>query len=186
MEHFDGVPLHFVVNLQLSRQMPPHMQQMVHSQTLAYQQQQQQLQQQQQQQLQQQQQQQQLQQQQQQQQLQQQQQQQHQQQQQQQQLQQQQLQQQQQQQQLERMRRRQQSTPRPGMEIDKDRPLVQVKIEAPSELPMDSNFFNNFNNRHPQMQFRQQQMAAMSNVHGQSSNQFRQMGSMQIPQMQTQ
>ncbi|KAF4350450.1 hypothetical protein F8388_005060 [Cannabis sativa] len=42
-----------------------------------------------------------------------------------------------------------------------------------------------------QQQFRQQQMAAMSNfamsnVHGQSSTQFRPMGSLQIPQMQTQ
>ncbi|PON84727.1 hypothetical protein TorRG33x02_194310 [Trema orientale] len=75
--------------------------------------------------------------------------------------------------------------------MDKDRPLVQVKIEAQSDLPLDSNSFNNFNNRHPQMQFRQQQLAAMSNfamsnVQGQSSNQFRQMSSMQIPQMQTQ
>ncbi|XP_030496620.2 uncharacterized protein LOC115712481 isoform X2 [Cannabis sativa] len=190
---------------QMSRQMNPQMQQMVLPQNLGYQQQQHQLQQQQlqqkqlqQQQLQlqqqqqqqlQQQQQQQLQQQQQQQQLQQQQQQL--QQQQQQQLQQQQHQQQLQQQQLERMRRRQPSTPRPGVDADKDRPMVQVKIEAASDLPIDSNSFNNFNNRNQQMQFRQQQMAAMSNfamsnVHGQSSTQFRPMGSLQIPQMQTQ
>ncbi|KAM6563979.1 hypothetical protein CsatB_023977 [Cannabis sativa] len=107
------------------------------------------------------------------------------------QLQQQQHQQQLQQQQLERMRRRQPSTPRPGVDADKDRPMVQVKIEAASDLPIDSNSFNNFNNRNQQMQFRQQQMAAMSNfamsnVHGQSSTQFRPMGSLQIPQMQTQ
>lgn len=159
----------------MARQMHPQMQQFVHSHNIFQQQQQQQqlqqqlqLQQQQQQQLQQQQQQQ----------LQQ-----HQQ-------QQQQLQQQQQQQQLERMRRRQPSTPRPGMDVDKDRPLVQVKIEQPSELAMDNTSFNNFNSRYSQMQLRQQQLAAMpnfpmSNVHGQPSNQFRQIPSVQMPQMQT-
>ncbi|TQD97083.1 hypothetical protein C1H46_017320 [Malus baccata] len=98
--------------------------------------------------------------------------------------------QQQQQQQLERMRRRQPSTPRTGMDMEKDRPMVQVKIEAPSELPMDGNAFNSFNSRHPQMQFRQQQIPpmsnlTMSNVHAQSGNQFRQMAS-QIPQVQAQ
>ncbi|XP_050205606.1 uncharacterized protein LOC126655452 isoform X2 [Mercurialis annua] len=90
----------------------------------------------------------------------------------------------QQQQQLERMHRRQQSTPRPAMDMDKDRPLVQVKLENPSELPMDGNAYNGIHSRHPQMQqFRQQQLAAMSNVQAQSSNQFRQLTSMQIPQM---
>lgn len=94
---------------------------------------------------------------------------------------------QQQQQQLERMRRRQSSAPHPAMEMDKDRPMVQVKIENAPDLPLDGNSFNSFGNRHSQIQFRQQQMAAlsnfaMSNVHGQSSNQFRQMASLQIPQ----
>ncbi|XP_062005942.1 uncharacterized protein LOC133723118 isoform X3 [Rosa rugosa] len=66
----------------------------------------------------------------------------------------------QQQQQIERMRRCQPSTPRAGMDMVQDRPMVQVKIEAPSELPMDGNAFNSFNNRHPQLQFRQQQIPA--------------------------
>lgn len=96
----------------------------------------------------------------------------------------------QQQQPLERMRRRQASTPRAGMDMDKDRPMVQVKIEAPSELPMDGNAFYGLNNRNLQM-FRQQHIPAMSNltmpnVHPQSGNQFRQMASLQIPQMQAQ
>ncbi|XP_048437953.1 uncharacterized protein LOC103954710 isoform X1 [Pyrus x bretschneideri] len=96
----------------------------------------------------------------------------------------------QQRQQLERMRRCQPSAPRAGMDTDKERPMVQVKIEAPSELPMDGNAFNSFNSRHPQVQFRQQQVPptsnlTMSNVHAQSGNQFRQMAS-QIPQIQVQ
>lgn len=101
-------------------------------------------------------------------------------------FQQQQQQQQQNQQQLERMRRRQATTSRPVVEMEKDRPLVQVKLEAPSELPMD-NIYNTINNsRHPQLQqFRQQQLAAMSNFHPQSSNQFRQMGSPPIPSIQS-
>ncbi|XVE86876.1 hypothetical protein DITRI_Ditri18aG0071000 [Diplodiscus trichospermus] len=92
----------------------------------------------------------------------------------------------QQQQHLDRMRRRHPSTPRPVMDMDKDRPMVQVKIENPSELPMDGNAFNTINTRHPQMQFRQHhQLAAISNMHAQSSNQFRQLMSPQIHQMQT-
>ncbi|XP_047155580.1 uncharacterized protein LOC124826719 [Vigna umbellata] len=92
-----------------------------------------------------------------------------------------------QQQQIERMRRRAVAT-RPSMDIDKERPLVQVKIEN-QDLPIDGNAFTS---RHPQMQFRpqpqqqqQQQMAAMSNFHSQSASQFRQMGSIQIPSMQS-
>ncbi|XP_050370098.1 uncharacterized protein LOC126788163 isoform X2 [Argentina anserina] len=97
----------------------------------------------------------------------------------------------QQQQQLERMRRRQQSTPRAGMDMVQDRPMVQVKIEAPSESSMDSNAFNSFNNRHPQMQFRQQQIPAMSNptmqnVPAQSGNQFRQTSASELAQIQSQ
>ncbi|XP_038999914.1 uncharacterized protein LOC120125583 [Hibiscus syriacus] len=89
----------------------------------------------------------------------------------------------QQQQQLERMLRRHPSTPRPVMDMgDKDRPLVQVKLENPSELPMDNNAFNPINARHQQMQFRQQQLAAMSSLHSQSNNQFRQLMSPQISQ----
>lgn len=90
---------------------------------------------------------------------------------------------QQQQQQLERTRRRQPSTPRPGIDVDKDRSLVQVKVEAPSELDVSS--FNPIHSRHPQMQFRQQQLAAMANLHAQSNNQLRQLTSLQVPQMQT-
>lgn len=90
----------------------------------------------------------------------------------------------QQQQQWDRMRRRQPATPRPGMDMDKDKPLVQVKLENPSELPLDSNAYNNINTR--QIQFRQQQIAAMSNLHAQPGNQFRQLASLQIPQIQTQ
>ncbi|XP_075656017.1 uncharacterized protein LOC142626116 isoform X1 [Castanea sativa] len=91
-----------------------------------------------------------------------------------------------QQQQLDRIRRRQPSTPRPVMDVEKDRPMVQVKIENPSELPMDGNSLNNINARHPQMQLRAQQIAAMSNLHAQTGSQFRQMPLLQIPQVQTQ
>ena len=82
-------------------------------------------------------------------------------------------------------RRRQPSTPRAGMDVEKDRPMVQVKIENPSELPLE-NTFNSINARHPQMQFRPQQIAAMSNLHAQPGSQFRQSTSLQIPQIQTQ
>lgn len=122
------MPLQFLVNLQMPRQIHPQMQQIGHPQNLAFQQQQQ----------------------------------------------------------LDRMRRRQQSTPRPGMDMEKDRPMVQVKIEAPSELPMDGNAFNSINARHTQMQFRPQQIAAMSNLHPQPGSQFRQISSLQMPQIQTQ
>ncbi|CAL5326758.1 unnamed protein product [Camellia sinensis] len=115
-----------VVTLQIPRQMRPQMQQMVHPQNLAFQQQQQ----------------------------------------------------------WERMRQRQPSTPRPGM--DNIKPLVEVKLENPAEFPIDSNALTAINARHhPQLQFRQQQIAAMSNFHPQSSNQFRQLASLQIPQVQT-
>ncbi|KAE8676582.1 hypothetical protein F3Y22_tig00111584pilonHSYRG00223 [Hibiscus syriacus] len=89
----------------------------------------------------------------------------------------------QQQQQLERMLRRHPSTPCPVMDMaDKDRPLVQVKLENPAELPMDNKSSNPINARHQQMQFRQQQLVAMSSLHSQSNNQFRQLLSPQIPQ----
>ncbi|XP_057961951.1 uncharacterized protein LOC131153570 [Malania oleifera] len=101
----------------------------------------------------------------------------------------------QQQQHWERMRRRQQqqqqqqqqqSNPRSGMNMDKDRPMVEVKIENPTDLPMDGTAFTNINTRHPQMQIRQQKIAAMSNLQAQSGNQFRHMTSLQMPQIQTQ
>ncbi|KAL1196419.1 hypothetical protein V5N11_023113 [Cardamine amara subsp. amara] len=96
---------------------------------------------------------------------------------------------QQQQQQLERMRRRQVTSPRPNMDMEKDRTLVQVKLENPSEMAVDGNAFNPMNPRHQQQiqhQLRQQQIAAMSNMQQQPGyNQFRQLASMQIPQMQT-
>ncbi|KAG2293586.1 hypothetical protein Bca52824_040255 [Brassica carinata] len=76
----------------------------------------------------------------------------------------------------------------------KHRPLVQVKLENPSEMGVDGNAFNPMNPRHQQQihqQFRQQQqqIAALSNMQQQQQqpgyNQFRQLASMQIPQMQT-
>lgn len=75
---------------------------------------------------------------------------------------------------------------RTAMEMDKMRPMVQVKRENPPDLPVDSNnAFNPMNLRHhPQMQFRQQQIVAMTNMHTQQqANQFRQVASPQIPQM---
>lgn len=95
----------------------------------------------------------------------------------------------QQQQQWDRMRRRQPSTPRPvmNMNMDKERPLVQVKLENPSDFPIDSNnAFTTINSRHPQLQFRQQQLAAMSTLQAQTGNQFRQLASLQVPQIQAQ
>ncbi|OIT03116.1 PREDICTED: uncharacterized protein LOC109225267 [Nicotiana attenuata] len=91
---------------------------------------------------------------------------------------------------VERMRRRQQLTPRPGMSmnmnIDKDRPVVQVKLEHPTDFPMDNNAFNAMAARQPQMQqFRQQQIAAISSPYAQNTNQFRPMASLQIPQVQS-
>ncbi|XP_059318080.1 uncharacterized protein LOC132068494 [Lycium ferocissimum] len=88
------------------------------------------------------------------------------------------------------MRRRQQLTPRPGMSmnmnIDKDRPLVDVKLEHPTDFPMDNNAFNAMAARQPQMQqFRQQQNAAMSSPYAQNTTQFRPMTSLQIPQVQS-
>lgn len=99
--------------------------------------------------------------------------------------------QQQQQQQWERLRRRPQqpSTPRPvmNMNIDKERPMVQVKIENQSDFPMDTNnAFSAMHSRHPQMQFRQQQLGgSMPSLHSQPGNQFRPLTSLQIPPNQT-
>ncbi|XP_041018984.1 uncharacterized protein LOC121260945 isoform X4 [Juglans microcarpa x Juglans regia] len=92
----------------------------------------------------------------------------------------------QQQQQLDRMRRRQPSTPRPVMDMEKDKPMVQVKIENPAELPLDGNTFNSISARHGQIQFRPQQIAAMPNLHAQPGSQLRQIPSLQMPQIQTQ
>ncbi|OVA01842.1 hypothetical protein BVC80_9075g89 [Macleaya cordata] len=96
-------------------------------------------------------------------------------------------QQQQQHQHWERMRRRQPSTPRAGMNLDKERPLLEVKIENTSELSMDGNTFTTVNPRNAQMQIRQQQVAAaMASLHAQSGHQFnKQLASLQIPQLQT-
>ncbi|KAL8047064.1 hypothetical protein ABFX02_08G214200 [Erythranthe guttata] len=127
---------------------------------------------------------------------------------------------QQQQQQWERMRRRQQQpAPRPGMNtnvnmnmnmntntnvnmnmntntnmIDKDnRPLVQVKMENPSEFPLDANAFAAVNSRHPQLlqirhqqeqQLAQQQLAQQVQANNNNNNNvFRPMTSLQIPQI---
>ncbi|KAF9603138.1 hypothetical protein IFM89_033974 [Coptis chinensis] len=90
------------------------------------------------------------------------------------------------QQQWERMRRRQSTAPRAGMSLDKDRTLVEVKLENVSEPLMDVNTFAPSNNRHPQLQFRQQQAPAMVNFHAQSGHPFKQLSSLQVPQLQTQ
>ncbi|XP_043712028.1 uncharacterized protein LOC122660843 isoform X2 [Telopea speciosissima] len=89
-----------------------------------------------------------------------------------------------QQQQGDRMQRHQPSTPRSVMSMDKERPMLEVKIENPTDLPMDGNSM--VNGRHPQMQFRQQQMGGMANLPAQSRHQFKQLASLQIPQLQTQ
>uniref|UniRef100_A0A7N0TJH3 Bromodomain associated domain-containing protein n=2 Tax=Kalanchoe fedtschenkoi TaxID=63787 RepID=A0A7N0TJH3_KALFE len=89
------------------------------------------------------------------------------------------------QQQWDRMRRRQAPNPRPGADQ-----LVQVKLENTSDLPIDGNMLTAMNNRNnPRMQFRQQQLAAMSNFQAQqANNQFRQMASLplQAPPQQVQ
>ncbi|XP_024974333.1 uncharacterized protein LOC112512546 isoform X2 [Cynara cardunculus var. scolymus] len=102
----------------------------------------------------------------------------------------------QQQQQWDRMRRRQPSTPRPvmnmsgNMNVDNEsqRSMVEVKLENPPDFPMDNNAaaFATMNYRNPQMQFRQQQFAAISAFQAQTGNQFRPMASVQIPQLQPQ
>ncbi|KAH9712680.1 transcription initiation factor TFIID subunit [Citrus sinensis] len=88
-----------------------------------------------------------------------------------------------QQQHLERSRMRQPSTPRPGMDMDKDRSMSQVNAENSSKLPMDANALNASNAKQSQMQFHQQQLNTMSNLQAQSSNQFKQSTPVQIPQM---
>ncbi|KAL7608968.1 hypothetical protein Lser_V15G11964 [Lactuca serriola] len=108
----------------------------------------------------------------------------------------------QQQQQWDRMRRRQPANPNPrgvgvgvgvmNMNLDNEsqRSMVEVKLENPSDFQIDNNNNNNINNggfatmnyRNPQMQFRQQQFAAMSAYQAQN-NQFRPMASVQIPQL---
>lgn len=90
-----------------------------------------------------------------------------------------------QQQHLERLRMRQPSTPRPAMDMEKDRPTSQVSAENSLKLPVDASAINTSNTKQSQIQFRQQQLNAMSNLHAQSGNQFRQLTSVQIPQMQT-
>lgn len=108
----------------------------------------------------------------------------------------------QQQQQWDRMRRRQPATSRPvmnmtgSMNVDNEiqsqsqsqRSMVEVKLESPPDFPMDNNptTFTTMNYRNPQMQFRQQQFAALSAYQAQSNNQFRPMASVQIPQIQPQ
>lgn len=99
--------------------------------------------------------------------------------------------------QWDRMRRRQpSSTPRPvmnmssNMNVDNEsqRSMVEVKLENPSDFPIDNNAaaFAPMNYRNPQMQFRQQQFAAISAFQAQTGNQFRPMASVQIPQLQPQ
>ncbi|VFQ99656.1 unnamed protein product [Cuscuta campestris] len=93
---------------------------------------------------------------------------------------------------LERMRRRQQPTPRPAvtmgmnsnMDIDKERPLAEVKLENPSDFPIGNNIAMSARNAQLiEMHFRQQQLAAMQSTHPQSGNQFRPMTNPQVPQV---
>lgn len=92
-------------------------------------------------------------------------------------------QQQQQQQQWDRLRHRQISTPRGSVMImDKDQPMVDVKIESMMESSIDNPF--NTLNKH-QLQLRHQQIAMASHL-GQSGPQFKQLPSVQIPQLQAQ
>ncbi|CAA2993697.1 Hypothetical predicted protein [Olea europaea subsp. europaea] len=93
-------------------------------------------------------------------------------------------------QQRERLRRQQQLTTRPSMNsnmnMEKDRPMVQVKMENPSDSPLDNNAFTAMNARNPQVhQLRQQQLAAISTFRAQASNAFRPMNSLQVPQIQS-
>ncbi|GAB2282984.1 hypothetical protein Dimus_017517 [Dionaea muscipula] len=86
------------------------------------------------------------------------------------------------QQMLERMRRRPVApTSGPVMGMDKDRPLLEVKVENPgADLPMDANAaaaFNVVNIRNPQLQLRQHQhqLAVIQRLQAQSGGQFRQL-----------
>eukprot|EP00262_Sarcandra_glabra_P000428 TRINITY_DN10502_c0_g2_i2.p1 TRINITY_DN10502_c0_g2~~TRINITY_DN10502_c0_g2_i2.p1 ORF type:complete len:131 (-),score=22.63 TRINITY_DN10502_c0_g2_i2:33-425(-) len=73
--------------------------------------------------------------------------------------------------QWDKMRRQQASTPRSSnMTPEKERSMVQVKIENISEPPIDSTFSGV--NKH-QMQYRNQQMA-MGNHHAQPGHQYKQ------------
>ncbi|CAH1413925.1 unnamed protein product [Lactuca virosa] len=75
-----------------------------------------------------------------------------------------------------------------NLDNESQRSMVEVKLENPSDFQMDNNNNNNnggfatMNYRNPQMQFRQQQFAAMSAYQAQN-NQFRPMASVQIPQL---
>lgn len=72
--------------------------------------------------------------------------------------------------------------------MDKERPMLQVKVENTTDFPVD-NAFTTMNPRHSQMQFRQQQMSAISalQAQAQAGNQFRSLASLQVPpQMQMQ
>ncbi|XP_020589650.1 uncharacterized protein LOC110030983 [Phalaenopsis equestris] len=89
----------------------------------------------------------------------------------------------QQQQQWDKLRRRQVSGRGSVMIIDKDQPLTDVKIENIVEGPIDTNSFNALNKQ--QMHLRQQQMA-MANHPTQSGQHFKQLQSIQIPQLQAQ
>lgn len=89
----------------------------------------------------------------------------------------------QQQQQWDKLRRRQVATPRGSMVfMDKDQPMVDVKLENMTESPIESMFSTL--NKQQQLQLRQQ--ISMSNQHAQSGQQFKQMSNVQLPQLQAQ
>lgn len=92
----------------------------------------------------------------------------------------------QQQQQLIRMRRAAQvSSPRPAMNMDNDRPLVEVKVEK-TDIPMDNNAFSMMNTRQQLPHMRQQQIVPpMQRFQPQTGAQYRQLSPLQMAQMQT-
>ncbi|KAL8168055.1 hypothetical protein V2J09_009554 [Rumex salicifolius] len=99
-----------------------------------------------------------------------------------------------QQQQLLRMRRAAQvSSPRPAMNMDKDRPMVEVKLEN-TDVSMDNSAFNMMNSRQQQLQHmrhqqqqqlqQQQLVTPMQRFQAQAGAQYRQLSSLQMAQMQ--
>ncbi|XP_072956093.1 uncharacterized protein [Typha angustifolia] len=92
----------------------------------------------------------------------------------------------QQQQQLQHLRRRQISSPRGSVAMmDKaQQPMVDVKMENMSEIPIDGAF--DTLSKHTLQLRQQQQQIAMANQYAQSGQQFKQLSSVQVPQLQAQ
>ncbi|KAG6517948.1 uncharacterized protein LOC122056261 [Zingiber officinale] len=83
--------------------------------------------------------------------------------------------------------RRQMSAPRGSVVMmDKDQPMVDVKVENVMESPAGS-MFNALNKQQLQLQHLQlRQQMGMSNQHAPPSQQFKQISNVQLPQLQTQ